>query len=52
MDRLETLKEELEEMAEIIRDDIENEDKQDSDIVEINNRMKELEQQIVKVIEQ
>ena len=52
MDRLATLKEELEEMAEIIKDDIYTSDKQDEEILEINNKIKELEQQIVKVIEE
>lgn len=52
MDRLATLKEELDEMTEIIKEDIEKEDKQDIDIVEINKKIKELEQQIVRVIEE
>ena len=51
MDRLATLKEELDEMTDIIKEDIVNEDKQDKDIIEINNKIKELEQQIVKIIE-
>ena len=50
--RLETLKEELDEMTDIIRQDIVNEDKQDEEIIEINKKIKELEQQIVKVIEE
>ena len=52
MDRLATLKEELEDMAAIIKEDIFDEDKNDEDIKEINKRIKELEQQIVKVIEE
>lgn len=50
IDRLATLKEELEEMAEIIKEDIFDEDKQDEEIIQINTKIKELEQQIVKVI--
>ena len=50
IDRLETLKEEIEEMEEIIKDDIFNEDKSDEEIEEIRNRIKELEQQIVRII--
>ncbi len=50
IDRLSTLKEELDEMSDIIKEDIFDEDKQDEEIVEINNKIKELEQQIVKVI--
>ena len=42
----------LEQMAEIIKDDIYTRDKQDEEILEINNKIKELEQQIVKVIEE
>ena len=51
MDRLATLKEELDEMADIVKEDIINEDKQDSEIMEINKKIKELEQQIVRIIE-
>lgn len=50
IDRLATLKEEIEEMEEMIKDDIGNEDKKDEEIEEINKRIKELEQQIVKII--
>ena len=50
IDRLETLKEEIEEMEEIVKDDIFNEDTSDEEIEEIRNRIKELEQQIVKII--
>lgn len=50
IDRLSTLKEELEEMLDIIREDIFDEDKKDEEILEINNKIKELEQQIVRVI--
>jgi len=50
IDRLATLKEELEEMADIIKEDVLDEDKQDEEILQINAKIKELEQQIVKVI--
>lgn len=50
IDRLSTLKEELEDMSEIIKDDIFDEDKKDEEIISINDKIKELEQQIVKII--
>ena len=50
IDRLANLKEELEEMGDIIKDDIFNEDKKDEEIAMINDKIKELEQQIVKII--
>ena len=50
IDRLATLKEEIEDMEEMIREDMFNEDKTDEDIQEINERIKELERQIVKII--
>lgn len=50
IDRLTTLKEEIEDMEEMIKDDIFDEDKKDEEIEEINRRIKELEQQIVKII--
>ena len=50
LDRLETLKEELIDMSGMIKEDILDEDKQDVEIEEINKKIKELEQQIIKVI--
>ena len=50
IDRLSTLKEELEDMSAMIKDDIFDEDKKDEEIEKINDRIKELEQQIVKII--
>ena len=50
IDRLSTLKEELEDMESIIREDIFDEDKKDEEIAAINDKIKELEQQIVKII--
>ncbi len=50
LDRLSTLKEELEDMSVMIKEDIDDEDKKDEEIREINEKIKELEQQIVKII--
>ena len=50
IDRLSTLKEELDEMSSIIKEDIFDEDTKDEQIAEINAKIKELEQQIVRVI--
>ncbi len=50
IDRLATLQEEIEEMQEIIKDDMFNTDKNDEEIQEINEKIKELERQIVKII--
>ena len=50
IDRLSTLKEELEDMSIMIKEDIVDEDKKDEEIAAINDKIKELEQQIVKII--
>ena len=50
IDRLSTLKEELEDMSSMIKEDIFDEDKKDEEIMAINEKIKELEQQIVKTI--
>ena len=50
LDRLATLKEELEDMSKMITEDIIDEDTDDEDIYTINERIKELERQIVKII--
>ena len=50
IDRLSTLKEELDDMSDMIKEDIFDEDKKDEEIMEINSKIKELEQQIVKII--
>ena len=50
IDRLSTLKEELEDISSMIKDDIFDEDKKDEEIMAINEKIKELEQQIVKTI--
>ncbi len=51
LDRIQTLKEELEDMSDIVREDMLNEDAKDEDIEKLNERIKELEQQIVKIVE-
>ena len=50
IDRLATLKEELDEVSDIIKEDIFDEDTQDEQIIDINAKIKELEQQIVRII--
>ncbi len=50
IDRLATLREELEDMSGMIKVDVFDETKKDEEIEEINNKIKELEQQIVKII--
>ena len=51
LDRIQTLKEELEDMTDIVKEDMLNEDAKDEDIEKLNERIKELEQQIVKIVE-
>ena len=51
LDRIQTLKEELEDMSDIVKEEMLIEDAKDEDIVKLNDRIKELEQQIVKIIE-
>ena len=48
--RLATLKEELEDMEITIKEDLADEDKKDEEIEAINDKIKELEQQIVRII--
>ena len=50
LDRLATLKEEIEEMTQIIKEDVVDEDKDDEEIFTVNERIKELERQIVRII--
>ena len=50
MHRLSILKEELEDMELMIRDDLTDEDKNDEEIALINEKIKELERQIVNII--
>ena len=50
--RIQTLKEELEDMSSIVQEEMLTEDTDDEDIEVLNNRIKELEQQIVKIVEE
>ena len=49
--RIQTLKEELEDMSTIVKEEMLHEDANDNDIEKLNEKIKELEQQIVKIIE-
>lgn len=51
LDRIQTLKEELEDMSSIVQGEMLHEDAKEEDISKINERIKELEQQIVKIVE-
>ena len=51
LDRIQTLKEELEDMSSIVQEERLVEDAKDEDIEVLNNRIKELEQQILKIVE-
>ena len=52
LERVETLKEEIEDMGEIIKDTMLTEDAKDYDLAELNEKVKELEKQIVNIIEE
>ncbi len=51
LDRINTLKDELEDMSNIVKEEMLTEDAKDEDLTQLNNRIKDLEQQIVKIIE-
>ena len=51
LERLETLKEEVLDMGAYIKDDLKDEDINDEELVKVNDKIKELERQIVKIIE-
>lgn len=51
LDRLANLKEELEDMTDMVKTDIFDDNRREEEIEDINNKIKELERQIVKVIE-
>ena len=51
LERVETLKEEIVDMGDIIRDSMLSEDVKDDELMNLNEKVKELEQQIVKIIE-
>ena len=51
LDRMQTLKEELQDMESIVKDDLHSDDTNDVEIEKLNQRIKELEQQIVRIVE-
>ena len=51
LDRIQTLKEELEDMSGIVKEEMLHEDVKDEEIERLNQKIKELERQIVKIIE-
>ena len=51
LDRMKTLKEELEDMETIVKEDYLNSDVDDNEIVGLKNKLKELENQIVEIVE-
>lgn len=51
LERVETLKEEVVDMSDIIKDSMLSEDAKDEELLKLNEKVKELEQQIVKIIE-
>ena len=51
LDRMKTLKEELQDMEEIVKEDLKSNETNDAEINRINDRIKELEQQIVRIVE-
>ena len=51
LDRMQTLKEELEDMELIVKEDLQTDETNDSEIEKLNERIKELERQIVRIVE-
>ena len=51
LDRMKTLKEELQDMEAIVKEDLRSEDTNDNEIHQLNERIKELERQIVRIVE-
>ena len=51
IDRMNTLKSELEDMTEIVKEEYLDDNASDLDIVRIKERLKELEEQIVRIVE-
>ena len=51
LERMETLQEEIEDMKNIVREDMLEQDKSDDEISKLNERVKELERKIVEIIE-
>ena len=52
IERMQKLKDEVEDMAKIIKDEIITEKAKDAEVASINEKIKELERQIVKIIEE
>ena len=50
LDRMATLKEELEDMELMVKEDLISEDTNDVEVEKLNQKIKELEQQIVKIV--
>ena len=48
---MQTLKEELEDMSEIVKEEMFTENAKDEELENLNEKMKELERQIVKIVE-
>ena len=51
LERMNTLKEELEDMSNIVKEEYLDKDSSDEDVVRLKDRLKELEQQIVRIVE-
>ena len=51
LERMHTLKEELEDMTDIVKDEMLTETAKDEELESLNEKMKELERQIVKIVE-
>ena len=51
LERMETLKEELQDMESIVKEDLSSAEANDVDINKLNTKIKELEQQIVRIVE-
>ena len=51
LDRMQTLREELEDMEDIVKEEMLIETAKDEEIEKLNEKMKELERQIVKIVE-
>ena len=51
LERMRTLKEEIEDMEDIVKEGYLSEDRKEEDITELAEKLKELENQIVKIVE-
>ncbi len=52
LDRIETLKEEIEDMGSIVKESMLTEDTKDDELLKLNDKVKELERKIVEIIEE